>query len=168
MNTDVIPPYFFSCTTYMKKYCITSSYNIHLRTSDVDRFIRSFMISWTSVVWSMFNTQFQEFHLQSAKIRPVLHHEGSTLTKFLWYEDDYRWQNRHMPEAVVTYFFSDILFTSLRDERPSSQWNAKPWRGMILYGTELAEDTALCAVDALTKWRTRHISLIREESKNNK
>jgi len=54
-----------------------------------------------------------------------------------------------MPEAVVTYLLSDLLFPSLRDERPSSQWNAKPRRGMILYGTGLTEDTALCTVGAL-------------------
>lgn len=154
--------------------CITSSsYNILLRTSYVDRFILSFIKSWTSVVWSMFKTHThtqnsRNFTFNLRRFRPVLHHEGSNMTKFLWYEDDYRWQNRQMPEAVVTYLFSDLLFTSLRDKRPSSQWNAKPWRGMILYGTELTEDTAICTVGALTKRRTRHISLIREESKNNK
>jgi hypothetical protein len=117
----------------------------------------------------MFDTHSsRNFTFNLRRFRPVLHHEGSTLTKFLWYENDYRWQNRHMPEAVVTYLFSDLLFTSLRDERPSSQWNAKPWRGIILYGTERTEDTVLCTVGALTKWRTRQISLIRKESKNNK
>jgi hypothetical protein len=61
-------------------------------------------------------------------------------------------QNRYTTEAVATNLFFDLLlFMSMRQKHPSSEWHAKPQKRLTLYGPHLLEDTAVFTVDKLTK-----------------